>query len=246
MDLVDQQYWNASYDDFKYYIESDKVTEWLDEQFFKKFHPHGEVFELGCFPGRYLLYFGKKGFKISGMDLTPHLEDSRFKDWINAQGVNIGRIEQGDVLEYTKETRDKFDVVCSIGFIEHFQNFQEIIGYHDLVLKPGGWLVITTPNFRGPLQHALHQLFDKENLGRHYLPAMQPGLWSDYLKQLNYTVEWSGYFGGFDFWCDHQQRNLLQRVGLKVVYKLRTLFSGLPSNGLYSPYCGIIARKKVE
>ncbi|MBL7740060.1 MAG: class I SAM-dependent methyltransferase [Chitinophagaceae bacterium] len=240
MDKVSQAYWDNSYSGYRYSIANDEVTKWLDKCIHDK---KGTAFEAGCYPGRYLAYLGKKGWQVSGMDLTPRME-SDFKEWLLKNDITFGKIEKGDVLEYMKAGNDKYDLVCSFGFIEHFENFTEIIALHDRILTPNGKLIITTPHFRGAVQRFLHSWLDKENLNRHYIPSMNPSLWKKQLESMGYTVIWSGYFGNFDFWADRQKRNLFNKISLKIIYKLTSLLRWLPDSRLYSPYCGIVAEKK--
>jgi 2-polyprenyl-3-methyl-5-hydroxy-6-metoxy-1,4-benzoquinol methylase len=244
MDLVSQNYWDSSYNNFDYHIPSDEVTNWID-RFNKSLLQTGNnnVFELGCFPGRYLSYIGKKGWTVNGMDLTPRMETD-FATWLQSIQVQTGLLTAGDVLEYAKTTSDKYDMVCSFGFIEHFENFDEIIRLHDAIVKPGGYLMITTPNFRGGVQKFLHSTLDAENLARHYLPSMKPFLWKSQLESMGYEVQFAGYFGNFDFWNDAQERNALQKFSLKAIRKIKPLLKQLPDNAAYSPYCGIFAQKK--
>lgn len=244
MDLVSQKYWDASYNEFGYHIANDEVTAWINR--FDKYllKDTGSVFELGCFPGRYLSHLGQKGWTVNGMDLTPRIEEEGFRNWLTAANIKTGLLAKGDVLAYAKTTPDRYEMVCSFGFIEHFENFQEIISLHDNIVQPGGLLMITTPNFRGTLQKILHTTLDKENLSRHYLPSMKPLLWKKQLEDAGYNILFAGYFGNYDFWCDDTQRNVLQRMGVKAARKIKPFMKQLPDNALYSPYCGIMAQKK--
>jgi SAM-dependent methyltransferase len=242
MDLVDQSYWDHSYENFRFYIEKDHVTDWMDRHAYL-LQPSGSLFEFGCFPGRYMAHLGKQGWEVSGMDLAPQTEGS-FVTWLQQNGIRTRRIEKADVLRYARETDERYDLVCSFGFIEHFENFAEMIALHDRILKPGGRLVISTPNFLGAVQNLLHRKLDAENLGRHYVPSMRPDLWKKQLEALGYEVPVAGCFGNFYFWADQQQRSPLQKAALRIVRKSLPLLKGLPDSSLYSPYCGIIARKK--
>lgn len=241
MDLVSQQYWNDSYRNFKYFVADDIVTQWIGRH--RQLLPEGgRMFEFGCYPGRYMAYIGKLGYEVNGMDLAETM-DAHFTQWLQSEGLRTGSLERGDVLAYAASSAERYDLVCSFGFIEHFQNFPEIIALHHQLLKPGGTLLITTPNFRGGLQQFLHRALDKENLDRHYLPSMKPQLWAQQLRALGYQVPVAGYFGNFDFWYDAQQRSGLQRLGAKAALKIRPLLSVLPDAAFQSPYCGIIAKK---
>ena len=239
MDKVEQSYWDSSYSGFDYSIANDKVTNWLSNHVAIE---QGNVFEAGCFPGRYLAWFGKRGLTVSGMDLTPRIETD-FKQWLKNNDIQIFKIGRGDVLKYMETSNDRYDLVCSFGFIEHFEDFENVITLHCNLLKDGGQLIITTPHFKGFFQKKLHAWLDKENLARHHLPAMDPVRWKGIVESCGLKVTWSGYFGNFDFWADRQKRGFFGRVCLKIVQTVTPLFRWLPDSSLYSPYCGIVARK---
>ena len=242
MDLVEQSYWNESYSKLKLFEADDAVTKWLSQFIIPA---KGELFEVGCYPGRYMAYMGKKEWIISGMDLAPQTSE-QLKPWLQSLGVKTNKLQQGDVLEYLKTSNDKYDVVCSFGFIEHFENFQDIIELHTKVVKTDGRIIITTPHFKGWVQKFLHTWLDKENLNRHYLPSMEPKLWQKKLESLGYKIEWCGYFGNFSFWADKEKRSLLKKLGLKIVETVTPIFKWLPNSKAYSPYCGIVAKKVIE
>jgi SAM-dependent methyltransferase len=240
MDLVEQNYWNESYKDFNFYIPMDAVTRFLD-----KYSPTEKtgVFEVGCFPGRYLAHLGRKQWVVNGMDLAPGTETS-LVSWMKSQGITTDFLKNGNVLEYLASTDHSYPFVCSFGFIEHFENFEEIIKLHARIVKTHGTLLITTPNFRGPVQHTLHKYLDRKNFDRHYIPSMQPKLWKDVLEKNGFQVNFSGYFGGFDFWVDRQKRNFFQKIFTEFMQRIAVpMFSWLPNSSTYSPYCGIVAKK---
>ena len=138
-----------------------------------------------------------------------------------------------------------YDVVCSWGFIEHFQDYLDVIMEHDKILAKNGLLIIFVPNFRGFFQQTAHRIFDIENLNHHVLASMNPNEWAETLRASDYEILFCGYCGGIDFWTGRQKRNIVQRVLLRVLRKtVKVLRKFVKRNSsLYSPYCGIIARK---
>lgn len=242
MDFVSQDYWDHSYRDYQYGVANDELTSWIEayEPFIR---PAGTLFEFGCYPGRYLSFLGKKGWVVSGMDLTPGIGQPAFANWLRAEGIKTDLLRQGDALAYAASTPDRYNLVCSFGFVEHFEDYLRVIDLHDRILAPGGWLLISTPNFRGGVQKLLHQSLNPESLKIHYLPSMQPGIWESGLRQKGYAVKYAGYFGGFDFWHNYEERNFLKSTALKVIHKVKPFLKHLPNRSLYSPYCGIVAQK---
>lgn len=242
MDKVEQTYWDQSYTSYHYGIADDAVTRWLVPFINGK---SGSAFEPGCYPGRYLAHLGRCGWTVSGMDLTPRVETD-FVGWLRDQRIATGMIRRGDVLQYMASSPDRYDLVCSFGFIEHFENFLDVLALHGQVLRSGGTLIITTPNFAGIVQKTLHRWLDAENLSRHHLPSMKPRKWKEKLEAMGYQVAWSGYFGHFDFWADRQSRSGLKNFCLKLISRLGPFLRWLPNARAWSPYCGLVASKPLH
>ncbi len=117
---------------------------------------------------------------------------------------------------------------------------------HDDYIKPGGYLMITTPNFRGMVQYVLHRWLDNQNLKRHNIDSMRPEKWKQLLEDKNYEILYCGYVGGFSFWIEDSLDSVLKD---KAMGAIRLISEGLsekkiPSSKAYSPHCGIIARKR--
>lgn len=214
--------------------------------FIRKFIPpatqNQSVLEIGSFPGPFLSTFGKLGYCLNGIDFHPGNETD-LPRWLNSMGYCTGDFHTKDFFEFS--TDKKFDVVTSFGFIEHFENFEEVIRMHIDLLKPGGTLLITVPNFSGSIQHWLHRTFDKVNLSHHNTKSMNPGLWKIILHKHGLVVEWSGYFGDFWFWKGDEPRSGIKKWTLwlieRIIPRLRKiLWFQSPA---FSAYCGIVASR---
>ncbi len=202
----------------------------------------GDVVEFGCYPGRYLKVFGDFGHCLNGIDTTPKV--TRLPAFFNSKGYCIGDFIRGDVFKYTPG--QKFDIVCSFGFIEHFAKWEEVVLLHLKFVKQGGLIFITVPNFRGFFQRYFHQFFDKENLHRHNLKAMDVKQWNAVLQKNNidYDILFQGPFGAIEFWVDEEKRSKLKRYAINKILVFLNLFKTLklaPSKS-YSPYLGLIIK----
>ncbi len=216
------------------------------DKFIRKFIPpatqNQSVLEIGSFPGPFLSTFGKLGYCLNGIDFHPGNERD-LPSWLNSMGYCTGEFYTKDFFEFS--TDKKFDVVTSFGFIEHFENFEEVIRMHIDLLKPGGTLLITVPNFSGSIQHWLHRTFDKVNLFHHNTKSMNPALWKNILEKQGHVVEWSGYFGDFWFWKGNEERSKAKKFFLWFIERLiprirKILWFQSPS---FSAYCGIVAKR---
>ena len=111
------------------------------------------VFEVGCFPGGYLAYFGSKGLELNGIDLSNRVLTDLIP-FYKSQQLKTGILQQGNFFEF--DVGKGFDLVCSFGFVEHFEQWQQVVKKHVALLNMGGYMIITAPNFRGAFQNFFH------------------------------------------------------------------------------------------
>lgn len=236
--LASQQYWDSGY---KNTVFSPMPKNYpICKILYKYFKPTSDktVFEIGCFPGRFLYHFGKLGYELNGVDQTDYL--SKMTDWFRSLNFKIGNIQKGDIFKLNENRT--YDIVFSSGFIEHFTNFEEVIKIQAKLVKSGGYIFITAPNFSGKIQKFLHEKLDQENIDRHNLNSMDVEKWEKVLKKDGFEIIESGYFGGFDFWVDYEKRGLFKKIITKVVSHIPAL-RFIPDNRSYSPEIIIIAKK---
>ncbi len=99
----------------------------------RKIKPSGKLLEVGCARGDFLRV-ARESFDVSGVEPNPELADS------SSQVAPVYR----DIIERTP-WKD-FDVVASFHVIEHVDSPRSFIRAAAERLKPGGLLVIETPN----------------------------------------------------------------------------------------------------
>lgn len=239
-EFVEQKHWDDGYDCVPLHSAGqDEPIRILLE----KLIPRGPLtsIELGCYPGRFLAVLGAMGHELHGIDMTPRVE-SELPVWLAAQGHKVGSIGLGDVFKF--EPGRQYDVVCSFGLIEHFSNWEELILRHISLVAPGGFLVITTPNFQSPIQKVLHMALDRENLDRHNLSSMAPWRWCELALESGFEIIQCGGIGRFGFWTDWQRRNLLQRIVRRAILETKPLWRLAPEGTLaLAPYYAIVARR---
>ncbi len=239
--LATPDFWDSQNKEYTLQIidDADPIARYMEKIDFSTLR---SCFEVGCFPGGYLAYLGKKGLEVNGIDFSNRILSDLLPFYKN-QGFKVGTFLEGDFFNMNVEKT--FDLVCSFGFIEHFENWKEVMDLHLKLIAPGGYLLITTPNFRGKWQMLIHKYLDKTNYKRHFIPSMQPDLWKVHVEQNGFTVVKHGFFEKFDFWVEEEPPLYFKPI-IVLLRRLKPFLKKmLPANReSYSPFCGIIAQKK--
>lgn len=235
------EYWDALYKNEPLRYDEREVI--FKDLFAKHLKPGGTCFEVGCYPGRFLIYLGKTfGFTVGGIDSTPGVA-TVMSDHVRRQGVAVLPFIHGDFLAYRPE--QQFDVVCSFGFIEHFHNFLEVIRRHVDLVRPGGLVVISCPNFRG-VQGVYRRFFDTTNLRRHVLRAMDFTSWATVVNQLGLQIIDQRYYGTCRLWREHDghRRPIRDWIGHRLIKCSEYIEERISLPNRYtSPHMIMFARK---
>ena len=103
-------------------------------------NPRAKFVDLGCYDGRFTSKMADKirARKVFGIDLVKEELDKACEKGITCK--------IGDLNEPLPFRDGSFDVVCAIQIIEHLSETDRFLKEVHRVLKPGGYLVISTPN----------------------------------------------------------------------------------------------------
>lgn len=203
-----------------------------------------EFIEIGCGLGNWCVYFNKYfKYKIYGIDYTKEgvksCSETLEKNKITPQEIYL---EDFTTYEFNK----KFDVVFSMGFVEHFTNYQKMIQKHIDITKKGGFTVIMVPNIKKNIYNEIQKLFNEEVLN---------GFIHIYPDELSRSISkkdkvlYSGYVGKINFGVvnTHNANYLIRIVYfisslfIKVLFKY--LLFWIPENKMLSPYILLIVKK---
>lgn len=239
--ITDKKYWNNVYSEInpRSVPESDRVHQLIMKYFSDK--KGLSCFEVGCYPGPFMEIFGKLGYQLNGIDFCDKVHQLR--PFFESKNFTVGKLWQQDFLDFNEP--DTFDVVYSIGFIEHFENWDEILRKHCQIISNDGYLFIETPNFIGSFQNWFHNRYDKINLKDHYIPAMNVSKWAEIVKNEGFEIILQQYHGPFDFYTVDKQKGI-KVIDFKILKNIirPVLKKFLPRNvKSYSPSCVLIAQK---
>lgn len=136
--------------------------------------PPGRVLEVGCLDGRYLERLRERGWSVQGIDIQPQPRDY------------IVEHDAAEAFPFGPE----FDLVVAAEVIEHVVDTDAFLANCAAVLKPGGLLVLTTPNLLfGP--NRLLMLFGKRPRFAYADYHVRMFVWDDLREKLSrhFTVE---------------------------------------------------------
>ncbi len=106
-------------------------------------YPAMDVLELGCGDGFILERVTRDGARARGTTYRTD-DDDYIRTRPYPQGLEIDYgIDLNQPLPYANE---RFDLVYSTEVIEHVEGHRNFVSEAGRVLRPGGWLVLTTPN----------------------------------------------------------------------------------------------------
>ena len=160
--------------------------------------PEGELdfLEIGAAPGDYSAALcHDRAWKPVGIDYSDDAEK-----YLETLAV-FGKKAELFKIDFLLETLDRqFDVVMSVGVIEHFrgQSLEHVLNLHDRYLREGGYVVINVPNFTG-FQYLWHYLLDRPDLDNHNIDTMRPATF-ELFKELGYETLFLDYIGVMRLW----------------------------------------------
>jgi 2-polyprenyl-3-methyl-5-hydroxy-6-metoxy-1,4-benzoquinol methylase len=200
--LTDKEYWENRWQRIRTPKEIRRDTKHqVNKELLKIFDtylpPQKEltILEIGGAPGQFLAYFTKH------FSYVPHAIDY---STIGCEKMREAfAIANMDVTIYNRDIFSdlsdlpRFDIVFSMGFIEHFSDLDSIVGKHVELLKKQGILLLGVPNYRG-ISHIVLKRLAPQKLSMHNLEAMDIKNWESFEKKHGLQTIFKAYIGGFN------------------------------------------------
>jgi SAM-dependent methyltransferase len=214
-----------------------------------------KILEIGSAPGWNLVKFYRLfGYEPFGVEFSSVGAEKNRQKFISA-GINPSNVIEADFFspDFQDKFKEHFDIVISRGFIEHFDDSKKVLQDHLRLLKSGGTLIITVPNFQG-LNYYLANFFysgikethnfsilNRERLLRHFAGLEVETLHCNYQGTLGLGL----------FVLDNQSRikYWIYRFLLRLQVIFNVLFNFIfgkkgAENRYFSPYIIYFGRKK--
>ncbi|MDR1054255.1 MAG: class I SAM-dependent methyltransferase [Prevotellaceae bacterium] len=237
--LTDRAFWERYWTNYQYEKIPSKI---IYSSYIRHFQNKKSFIEIGGFPGINAAYFYKNVCKdVTLLDFYIDKKIVNNLETYNQIPVNTIQCIESDFLKF--ENDRYYDIVLSVGFIEHFKNTKDIIECHVKLLSDKGSLLIILPNFRG-INGFLQYISDRKHFKAHNLNSMK----IKNLKQIMYELKFDNaqisYTRKPMLWLEPKptKANKIERKIIKVFSYALKLFP--IKCRLLSPYIIIFAKKQ--
>lgn len=157
------------------------------EKYAQKIRKGGIFLEAGCGMGHWCFYISEKyGVYSIGADIAE-------ETIVKLQKVQTEMTEFiVDDLNASKLESEKFDMLISLGVIEHFKDSNRMVKNLNRVLKPEGIAIITVPNIYSihTISRPILKFLEKWDIG--YEKSFSPGKLEELCLKNNFKVIESG------------------------------------------------------
>ncbi len=190
------KYWSVQKSSSRSGRESLQIKE--IKKLFNQYLPKGKdinALEIGGAYGEYLMYLHDHlNYQVNSLDYSKEGNDATLQRFKEA-GREIRVFEQdlfGDLSAIPS-----FDIVFSLGFIEHFDDPLPAVAKHLELVKPGGILLLGVPNLGGIYKTVLRRAAPSFEV-THNLEIMQIDSWNVFETKFDLMPIFKGYVGGFE------------------------------------------------
>ncbi|KKP98818.1 MAG: Methionine biosynthesis protein MetW-like protein [Parcubacteria group bacterium GW2011_GWD2_38_12] len=184
----------------------------------------GYLLDVGCAFGSFLKFASNRGWRVGGVEISEY-SSSYARD---VRGFNV---LTGNLLNLPAQN-EQFDVVTFWDSIEHMREVRQNIEKASAILKPKGYIVITTDNFNGFLSFVASLFyyasftFLKYPIRKFFIPYNSCYLTHSKLKTILSQVGLKEvYYRGIDYPLSKIKLNFFERVILGILYKIGDLLN---------------------
>lgn len=149
MEELEKHYEGYSRNDYLSPVTIKRYNELLD--YFEQFRKTGKLIDVGCGIGYFLEEAKKRGWEVYGTEYTDEAIQI-----CEGKGITMkkGKLNPADFEP------ESFDVITNFEVIEHINNPQEEIQNFNQILRKGGLVYITTPNWNALLRYRLKAAYN--------------------------------------------------------------------------------------
>jgi 2-polyprenyl-6-hydroxyphenyl methylase/3-demethylubiquinone-9 3-methyltransferase len=202
--LTEREYWNRHWDSLvlpvAHNLENSTGLARDILEFFESVlasRPPKTVLEIGGAPGGYLSYFHHRfGSEVHSLDYS-ETGCKKTEENFRMLGCPI-TVHHKDVFAIGADF-PRFDLVYSLGLIEHFADTAKVVRAHRHLMKPDGLLILGVPHFVRVFWPVLLLLAPHVTRG-HNRSALSPDFWRTFEREVGIVSLGKAYVGGFNPW----------------------------------------------
>jgi 2-polyprenyl-3-methyl-5-hydroxy-6-metoxy-1,4-benzoquinol methylase len=202
--LADRSYWDSYWSQVELPVEmtrspansatNNAILDVLER--YVEPRPEMKVLEVGGAPGQFLAWMARRfGCRCAMLDYSATGCEKARRNF-EALGIDLV-VHERDLFEDDLNPVGEFDVVYSLGLIEHFEQFGTAIERHAALARPGGLVIIGCPNLRG-VNRLLMRLARPTALATHNLTSMDLDRWEFAAVSSGMGTVFAGPVAGFD------------------------------------------------
>jgi 2-polyprenyl-3-methyl-5-hydroxy-6-metoxy-1,4-benzoquinol methylase len=187
-------------------------------------NPHPKIFDVCCGTGSHSILFALMGARVVALDHSPGQLDAMRKRqaYYEKYCQNVGRIEilQDDALSSEPASRGPFDAVYSTAGMGHFLTAETIAGHFKAMLRPGGYLILKSPNPQCITARLFKRIEGRSTMAEYRAAARTHGFTVERLKGIVAIPRVAWMAGELTHWPDMVLRQIPQlAIHLEVVLR---------------------------
>ena len=200
--LTSADYWDEQWSGGSLPAIASRATKWGPEaaildalDALVRLLPGKRVLEIGGAPGGYLAYLAKShGVEAHMVDSSP-VGCGMARRNFDLLGLSA-TINEGDLFRAPGDPAS-YDLVYSLGLLEHFVDFRSVIARHAELATPGGYIFIEVPWFVHVFRRFIGS-WSPATLAAHNLSALDMNNWDPVVRDLGLASIAKVYAGGFE------------------------------------------------